>query len=466
MKKFLLSMAAVAACFTMQAQTVTDVLTVDNFGFTQATQYKDVTYTSTTTGITYTGNMCKANSTNGDCMQFRSTAGKESGLIIGANPNGYKLVSIKVENSAKASTKNQWDVYGKTTAYTGYKDLYTAATAGTLVGNGTETATLTSDAGYTFIGLRPNKNAIYLTTITLTYEAGGAVDPREPAGLQFPKTVYTVTLGEDFEAPALSKQTDAAPEFSSSKPEVATVNATTGAVTIVGEGTTVITAKTAETEDFHAGEASYTLTVKAPVANVEVALAKAMGSGKYIIACEKGVAKNYTGSAAYGYVYIDTEFVPAAGAVKCPETYLYTFTATDKGYTIQGANGGKYYGMDASHFGSFNYYETPDADGSNCYWDVTIDADGNAKIANKGREGAYLSWKAYNNDFEIVTTDKETATLQLYTNTQLGVDGIAADNDAEGAVEYYNMQGVRVANPENGLYIRVQGKKATKVLVK
>ena len=46
-----------------------------------------------------------------------------------------------------------------------------------------------------------------------------------------------------------------------------------------------------------------------------------------------------------------------------------------------------------------------------------------------------------------------------------GVDDILTD-DANAPVEYYNLQGVRVANPESGLYIRVQGKKATKVLVK
>lgn len=37
-------------------------------------------------------------------------------------------------------------------------------------------------------------------------------------------------------------------------------------------------------------------------------------------------------------------------------------------------------------------------------------------------------------------------------------------SDAE--VEYFNLQGVKVANPSNGLYIRVQGNKASKVLVK
>ncbi len=41
---------------------------------------------------------------------------------------------------------------------------------------------------------------------------------------------------------------------------------------------------------------------------------------------------------------------------------------------------------------------------------------------------------------------------------------IAADENAP--VEYYNLQGVRVANPENGLYIVKQGSKVTKRIIK
>ncbi len=44
------------------------------------------------------------------------------------------------------------------------------------------------------------------------------------------------------------------------------------------------------------------------------------------------------------------------------------------------------------------------------------------------------------------------------------VEEIAIDENAP--VEYYNLQGVRVANPENGLYIVRQGSKATKVFLK
>lgn len=47
--------------------------------------------------------------------------------------------------------------------------------------------------------------------------------------------------------------------------------------------------------------------------------------------------------------------------------------------------------------------------------------------------------------------------------TEGGVSTISVDNTA---AKYFNLQGVQVANPENGLYIVVKGNKATKVLVK
>jgi hypothetical protein len=45
-----------------------------------------------------------------------------------------------------------------------------------------------------------------------------------------------------------------------------------------------------------------------------------------------------------------------------------------------------------------------------------------------------------------------------------GVSSVAVD--ANSPVEYFNLQGVRVANPENGIFIRRQGKKVQKVVVR
>lgn len=49
-------------------------------------------------------------------------------------------------------------------------------------------------------------------------------------------------------------------------------------------------------------------------------------------------------------------------------------------------------------------------------------------------------------------------------NVPTGVENIDAAETAE--VEYFNLSGIRVANPENGIFIRRQGNKVTKVLVK
>lgn len=46
-----------------------------------------------------------------------------------------------------------------------------------------------------------------------------------------------------------------------------------------------------------------------------------------------------------------------------------------------------------------------------------------------------------------------------------GVEGVVAE-DADAEVEYFNLQGVKVVNPENGLYIRRQGGKVEKVVVR
>ena len=78
--------------------------------------------------------------------------------------------------------------------------------------------------------------------------------------LAFSAEAVEATVGNPFTAPVLSGETVGV-VFSSSKPEVATVDASTGEVTLVAAGTTVITANGPETETHLAGTASYTLTV-------------------------------------------------------------------------------------------------------------------------------------------------------------------------------------------------------------
>lgn len=49
--------------------------------------------------------------------------------------------------------------------------------------------------------------------------------------------------------------------------------------------------------------------------------------------------------------------------------------------------------------------------------------------------------------------------------TTTGINDITV-SEANGEAVYYNLNGVKVANPESGLYIKVQGGKASKVIIK
>ena len=56
-------------------------------------------------------------------------------------------------------------------------------------------------------------------------------------------------------------------------------------------------------------------------------------------------------------------------------------------------------------------------------------------------------------------------TSEGYFDASAGIDDVTVDTDAP--VEYFNLQGIRVANPSAGnIYIRRQGAKTDKVLVK
>lgn len=79
--------------------------------------------------------------------------------------------------------------------------------------------------------------------------------------LSFPQTSYTIEMGDAF-APKLDGLPEGVtPAYTSSKEEVATVDAATGEVKIVGVGTTTITVTSPNTDIYEEATASYELTV-------------------------------------------------------------------------------------------------------------------------------------------------------------------------------------------------------------
>lgn len=86
---------------------------------------------------------------------------------------------------------------------------------------------------------------------------------RQDAGIAFASEAIDYTIGGENnpEMPSLSNENKVVVTYTSENEEVATVNAETGAVTIVGVGETTISATSAQTDVLLAGEASYLLTV-------------------------------------------------------------------------------------------------------------------------------------------------------------------------------------------------------------
>ena len=80
--------------------------------------------------------------------------------------------------------------------------------------------------------------------------------------LSFPETSYTIEMGDAFSTPKLDGLPEGVtPAYTSSKEEVATVDAATGEVKIVGVGTTTITVTSPNTDIYEGATTSYELTV-------------------------------------------------------------------------------------------------------------------------------------------------------------------------------------------------------------
>ena len=63
-----------------------------------------------------------------------------------------------------------------------------------------------------------------------------------------------------------------------------------------------------------------------------------------------------------------------------------------------------------------------------------------------------------------VTPAKKELTVS-FTQGEIEATGVETIEDANAPVEYYNLQGVKVENPSNGIFIKKQGSKTTKVIL-
>ena len=109
-----------------------------------------------------------------------------------------------------------------------------------------------------------------LTKYNTTYEFAAdnqlvslvRTDNREPAGLSYDVANFTATIGETNEFPVLANPNSLTVAYSSTNEAIATVDATSGEITLVAAGQTTIKATFEGNDAYEPGEASYLLVVK------------------------------------------------------------------------------------------------------------------------------------------------------------------------------------------------------------
>ena len=169
-----------------------------------------------------------------------------------ANSDGQYLYAQSAKNVNYSSDANTWTLQevndGVTLSFGNY---------GTMLYN-------VNTPRFTTYTSATNVSMLY-AQIYIEYD-GTPTPTKQDATLTFSATSATGILGQPFTAPTLTTDPEGiSVAYTSSYNDVATIDATTGMVTLVGIGTTIITASFAGNAYYNEAEASYTLTVEEAV---------------------------------------------------------------------------------------------------------------------------------------------------------------------------------------------------------
>lgn len=444
------------------AQTI-DKLTADMFPAT-GTTYESFTNVKATSSAVYAGNSAK--NTSG-AIQLRS---KNSNSGIVTTTSGGKVTKIVLEwKSTSDNAGRTIEVYGKSSPYKSAAELYntsSTSTQGTKIGSieydgesTTTTLVFKDDNQYEYIGLRSKSGALYLNSVEITWASSGGSGGSEETTKKDPKLAYkpsscTVIVGETPELPTLSYADGVTGiVYASSNTAVATVNETTGAVTLTGaEGTTVISATLEDNATFANGFASYELTVtksKTYRYKKVTATEELMDGGQYIIVCEdlnlaKGPGKE-TGSVEVNIV--GGMIVPAESAA----LGVYTLKAMVGGYALKFGESDYLCSEGAKETG-FSSKDTPVA------WTVTIDKNGNAFIQcseSDSRQILFSGTNCKNYASSNVGYNKVQLYQKVYPLTVSSATGGYATfyNEEEAYQMPAGLTGYAVTTAENGHFI-------------
>ena len=147
---------------------VTDVLTTDVLGLVASNQtvYKNFSDIKLTSNAIYAGNAAYSNENSG-AIQLRSS-NSNSGIVT-TSSNG-KVRKIVVDwHTATSGSRVLW-VYGSNEPFTSASELYNNTKGERIAEIKMGDTTFEVEGDYSYIGLRSNSGAMYINSITVTWE--------------------------------------------------------------------------------------------------------------------------------------------------------------------------------------------------------------------------------------------------------------------------------------------------------
>ena len=162
---------------------VIDALTYSTIGLGKVSSgnatYANFTGVSVTSDAVYAGNINKFNNNSNptNVIQLRSS-NNNSGIVT--TTSGGKAKSVSVVWHSSTANDRTLNVYGKNSTYSQATDLYNNSNQGTLLGTivcGTSTS-LTISGDYEYIGFRSASGAMYLTSVSITWDDGQGGTPQ------------------------------------------------------------------------------------------------------------------------------------------------------------------------------------------------------------------------------------------------------------------------------------------------
>lgn len=490
MKKLLLSLAAVAMAGSAFAAEATQLFELkfgnnnnaNNQFYEPTNNYtSDFTY-KLSVSESFTVSNFNANSGNGGWSDMIK-CGRKNNASVGMITSDFKItqqltsVVLGIEKLNESGVINSFKLQTSTDNTT-WTDVVTAAEAD--YDSDTKTLTLATDAAvvisdvYVRVAIdcaaAKANGVVWLNYVQ--YNGIGATDNRLDADIKFPQGEYTATLDEDFVSPVATKATTAELVYSSSDTEVATVDPATGVVTLNVAGTTIITAAAEGNDEYKPGEAFYVLTVKP----AGVVYSSALGED---FTFENVEGENYPWShdAKYGLKgsgFVNRATVACEGYAVSPVIDLNGYKSATLNFQ-QALNQYKENNVmiDIADFSGYAYIMAREEGATE--WTMVQEASApkeafswnffaNAPVTLDAYAGKKMQFA-----FKYVSTEAVAGTWEVKEIEVIGEKGTVGINaieiDANAPVECYNMQGVRVQNPEKGLYIVRQGGKVSKVIL-